>query len=76
MTAVETTATHFDIRKVTSNIGAEVQGIDLSDELDGDARLAGPRTRGSTPVNCLQELNWKVVLKLPPAPGSTMTAVS
>jgi alpha-ketoglutarate-dependent taurine dioxygenase len=40
MTAVETSATHFDIRKVTSNIGAEVQGIDLSDELDGDTVAA------------------------------------
>ena len=45
MTTLTTTGTHFELRKVTSNIGAEVQGIDLSEELDGDTvaalRLAG-----------------------------------
>src|ERR1700677_1154951 len=40
MTTLTTTGTHFELRKVTSNIGAEVQGIDLCGRLDGDTVAA------------------------------------
>jgi alpha-ketoglutarate-dependent sulfate ester dioxygenase len=40
MTTLTTTGTHFEFRKVTSSIGAEVQGIDLSGRLDGDTVAA------------------------------------
>jgi alpha-ketoglutarate-dependent taurine dioxygenase len=40
MTTLAPHTTHFELRQVTSNIGAEVHGIDLSEELDGDTVAA------------------------------------
>ena len=49
MTTLTTTGTHFELRKVTSNIGAEVHGVDPSGALDSDTvaslRLALDRHR-------------------------------